>query len=98
MIIKKDFFTDEKFNPEKNPQILTIPGLSERPTITIVMPVRNEEQYIEETLKDLMKHQYTLGDFEILVVDGNSTNRTVAIVRRKNWPLPIPVRFISRMH
>lgn len=48
--------------------------------ITVVMPVRNEERFIGDTLTQLLAQDYPRESFEILVVDGMSTDRTREIV------------------
>jgi glycosyltransferase involved in cell wall biosynthesis len=45
------------------------------------MPIHNEENYIAESLGAVLSQDYPLDDMEILVVDGQSTDRTREIVR-----------------
>ncbi len=47
--------------------------------ISIIMPVLNEERTIEKTLQNVSKQK---GDFEFIVVDGGSTDRTVEIAKK----------------
>lgn len=47
--------------------------------VTIVMPALNEEKYIEDAIKSLLPRSKDLG-FELLVLDGGSTDKTVEIV------------------
>ncbi len=47
--------------------------------ISIVMPVLNEEKNIEETLQNVSKLK---GDFELLIVDGGSTDRTRELAQK----------------
>jgi succinoglycan biosynthesis protein ExoA len=49
------------------------------PFVTIAVPVLNEEAYIVPCLETLLS-QGTEGSFEILVLDGGSTDRTVELV------------------
>ena len=44
--------------------------------ITIGIVAKNEEKYIEETLKSLINQNFENFLFEIIVVDGNSSDRT----------------------
>ena len=44
--------------------------------ITVIMPVRNEAKYIERTLTQLVAQNYDPERFEIIVVDGQSTDGT----------------------
>jgi len=50
-----------------------------QPTVSVVIAVRNAERYLAECLDSVAAQ--TLQDFEILVVDGHSTDRTEAIAR-----------------
>src|SRR6266568_5459217 len=49
-------------------------------TVSFVMPVRNEEDYIRASLKSLVDQNYPASDCEIIVVDGRSSDRTREIV------------------
>jgi cellulose synthase/poly-beta-1,6-N-acetylglucosamine synthase-like glycosyltransferase len=51
--------------------------------ITVGVIVRNEEKYIEETLNSILNSNYPAANYEILVIDGNSTDSTQKIVRDK---------------
>lgn len=51
------------------------------PFITVVVPVRNEEHYLAATLRPLLFQDYDVNRYEVLVIDGQSTDNTVAIVR-----------------
>jgi succinoglycan biosynthesis protein ExoA len=54
----------------------------ELPFISIVMPVRNEELYIEQTLAQLSSQEYPRPKLEVIVVDGESSDGTKAVVER----------------
>jgi succinoglycan biosynthesis protein ExoA len=51
------------------------------PFITVVVPVRNEEAFIRGTLEQLLAQRYDPERFEVIVADGQSSDRTAAIVR-----------------
>ena len=54
------------------------------PSIAVVIPARNEENYIGATLQSLMAQKYP-GEIDITVINDNSTDNTVeAITRIKN--------------
>lgn len=55
--------------------------LDELPFITVVMPVRNEERFIAETLTQILNQDYPRDRFEIIVADGMSEDRTRSIVK-----------------
>ena len=64
------------------PHRVTIRGESLRlPHLSIVLPVRNEEAFIVNTLEQIVAQDYPPELVEILVVDGMSTDDTVAKVR-----------------
>jgi succinoglycan biosynthesis protein ExoA len=50
-------------------------------SISIIVPVRNEGRHIESTLRQLMEQDYDSDKWEILVVDGDSTDDTAERVR-----------------
>lgn len=54
---------------------------AEAPSVSVVVPCFNEERYIEEVLVNLAR-QRAAGGFEIIVVDGMSTDGTRDAVRR----------------
>jgi succinoglycan biosynthesis protein ExoA len=49
-------------------------------SISIVIPVRNEEAFIGRTIQSLLDQDYELDQFEIIVVDGRSSDRTRQVV------------------
>jgi glycosyltransferase involved in cell wall biosynthesis len=52
------------------------------PAVTVVIPCRNEERHIERCLRDVLAFEVPPGGFEVLVVDGMSSDGTRAIVAR----------------
>jgi len=49
--------------------------------ITVVLPVLNEEKFLRSVLEALVKQSYPVHRFEILVVDGGSTDATLSVAR-----------------
>ena len=49
---------------------------SPRPLVTVIMPVRDEEAYLERSLGAGLDQSYGLDRLEILLVDGRSKDRT----------------------
>lgn len=47
---------------------------------TIVMPCRNEERYIRDALESVYNCDLPPGEYEVIVVDGASTDGTVAVL------------------
>ena len=52
----------------------------ERPFLSIVVPIRNEEAHIGALLAQLEEQEYPRDRFEVIVVVGTSTDRTVQVV------------------
>jgi cellulose synthase/poly-beta-1,6-N-acetylglucosamine synthase-like glycosyltransferase len=51
------------------------------PFVTIIMPVRNESRYIQESLLAVLDQDYPSGRMEVIIADGQSTDQTRQIVR-----------------
>src|SRR5215813_12429146 len=50
------------------------------PSVTIIMPVRNESKAIAKCLRSVLCQTYSEGETEVLVVDGMSDDGTRSIV------------------
>ncbi|PVX24066.1 MAG: hypothetical protein CW716_10850, partial [Candidatus Bathyarchaeum sp.] len=57
------------------------------PAVTVIVPVRNGEQTIQPLLESLQKQDYDRNKVEVIVVDGNSTDKTREIV--KQYPVTL---------
>jgi glycosyltransferase involved in cell wall biosynthesis len=55
-------------------------GGEELPFVSIVMPVRNEADYIESNLTALLDQEYPADRIEVIVADGRSTDGTPEVV------------------
>ena len=59
-------------------------GLSARsddfPFVSVIMPVRNEADFIERSLGAVMEQDYPHARMEIIVADGNSADGTRALI------------------
>ncbi len=51
--------------------------------IAIVIPVLNEESFIERCLNSVLNQNFLMDDVEIVIVDGGSSDHTLHIVRGK---------------
>lgn len=58
------------------------------PTVSIIVPVKNCADKIKSLLDSLMKVDYAKNKFEVVIVDGNSTDNTWEVVA------PYPVRLL----
>ncbi|RLI02227.1 hypothetical protein DRO38_04185 [Candidatus Bathyarchaeota archaeon] len=59
--------------------------MSSQSKISVIIPVRNEEEKIEQCLEAVFSQ--TLKPYEVIVVDGHSSDRTVE--RAKNFPVKV---------
>ncbi|TXD49114.1 glycosyltransferase family 2 protein [Polaribacter sp. IC073] len=53
-----------------------------QPLISVVLPVYNVERYVTETMDSILKQ--TIQDFEIIVIDDCSTDKTLDIIKSYN--------------
>ena len=52
--------------------------MTEAPKVTVVIPVYNREKYVGEAIDSILAQ--TFPDFELLVIDDGSTDRTQEVV------------------
>ena len=50
-----------------------------KPSVSVILPVRNESRHLARCLESIIASDYPPGDFEILVVDGMSEDETRTI-------------------
>lgn len=72
--------------------------MTNKPLFSVVIPALNEEKYLPVLLSDLAKQTFT--DFEVIVVDGNSDDKTVELCHSFDQKLRLqvlisPVRNVS---
>jgi cellulose synthase/poly-beta-1,6-N-acetylglucosamine synthase-like glycosyltransferase len=63
------FNTTSSNNPDRKPA-----------TFSIIIPARNEEEQIRICLESVLRQSYIISNFEVILVDDHSTDRTAAIV------------------
>lgn len=51
------------------------------PNVSIIIPVRNEEKYIASCIENILSNDYPSEKIEILVIDGESDDNTVNIIK-----------------
>ncbi len=61
---------------ETNPEVRPV-----RPSVSVIMPVRNEVAYIAQSLQAVLEQDYPAELLEIIVVDGMSTDGTRAVIQ-----------------
>lgn len=54
----------------------------EYPFVSVVVGIRNEEKYIEECIESLLHLDYPQDSYEIIIVDGMSTDKTQELVQK----------------
>ncbi|HWQ44440.1 MAG TPA: glycosyltransferase family 2 protein [Methanosarcina barkeri] len=54
----------------------------EYPFISVIVGVRNEERFIEECIESLLNLDYLRDSYEIIIVDGMSTDKTRDLVQK----------------
>lgn len=62
---------------------------------SIVVPVLNEEKYIENFIKSLLKQDYPQDKMEWIFVDGNSNDKTVDIIGKYIQQYPGLIRLLN---
>ncbi len=56
----------------------------QHPTVTVFIPVHNRERYIGDAIRSILTQQFQ--DFDILLVDDGSTDRSVEVMRSFREP------------
>ncbi len=52
------------------------------PTVSVIIPMKNEEQYIAQCLQSVINQDYPKELIEVIVVDGGSNDRSSQIVKK----------------
>jgi succinoglycan biosynthesis protein ExoA len=65
------------------------------PFVSVVMPVRNEANYIERSLRAVFSQNYSPDSMEIIVADGDSTDATVSTIENLKQQTKIPLKVVS---
>ena len=50
--------------------------------LSIIIPCRNEEKYIENCINSILKNDYPSENYEIIIVDGKSSDKTIEKIER----------------
>ena len=50
--------------------------------ISVIIPNFNMEKYIEKTLQSLEQQTLSKDEFEVIIVDNNSTDNSISIIQR----------------
>lgn len=82
------------------PRLPAETAAGERPLVSIILPVRNQESSVETCVSSLLSSDYP--EKELIVVDGGSTDSTKAILERYGGRLtlleepPLPVGWVGK--
>ncbi len=57
-----------------------IKDLIRYPKVSIIIPVRNEERYIQDLLLDIQNQTYPKEFYDVIIVDDYSTDKTVQVI------------------
>jgi glycosyltransferase involved in cell wall biosynthesis len=52
------------------------------PTVSVIIPVRNEGRNIERCLRQIIHQTYDISKLEVLIVDGNSNDDTLELIKK----------------
>jgi chlorobactene glucosyltransferase len=95
------FFLNALTNLWALKRINAAPLPKEFPPVSILVPTRNEEKNIRKCLSSLLKQDYP--DYEVLVLNDNSTDKTQQILASFNHPklkifngLPLPKDWLGK--
>lgn len=67
-------------------------------SVSVVMPVYNEEKYIEKCIQSLLQQDYPQSNMEWIFVDGNSSDRTVEILTEYAKKYPSLIQIYDNPH
>jgi hyaluronan synthase len=59
-----------------------IPDIGYRPTVSVIVPAKNEEEVIQRTINAILDSDYPHDKLEIIVIDDGSTDNTVAEIQK----------------
>ncbi|MCE8426663.1 MAG: glycosyltransferase family 2 protein [Candidatus Methanoperedens sp.] len=59
-----------------------IPDLGYRPTVSVIVPAKNEEEVIQKTINAILDSDYPQDKLEVIVIDDGSTDNTAAEIQK----------------
>ena len=62
--------------------LITMIDKNLNPLISIITVVKNNEKFLEETIKNVINQNFK--NFEYIIIDGNSTDGTIDIIKKYN--------------
>jgi len=70
------------FYVRRNRYIVNLKNFKDLPSVSVIIAVFNEEEVIEDTIKNLLKLEYESEKLEIIIIDDNSTDNTLSILKK----------------
>lgn len=80
---------------EKTELDLNQDAASTRPFVSVLMPVRNEEDFIERSLGSILRQDYPHDRLEIIISDGESTDATIDLITKLALETDIPISVVQ---
>lgn len=63
-----------------------IPDLGYRPTVSVIVPAKNEEEVIQRTINAILDSDYPQDKLEVIAIDDGSTDNTAAEIQKIKSP------------
>jgi succinoglycan biosynthesis protein ExoA len=77
--------------------MLQVKDKTETPFVSVIMPVRNEADFIERSLQAVFAQTYPHNSMEIIVADGCSTDATIALIEKLKDASDISISVIENL-
>jgi succinoglycan biosynthesis protein ExoA len=79
----------------EQPSVVTAGTPAELPFVSVLMPVRNEADFIERSLGAVLEQNYPHHLMEVVISDGESTDGTLDLIEKVAAGSDIPVRTVQ---
>jgi glycosyltransferase involved in cell wall biosynthesis/GT2 family glycosyltransferase len=90
-----NLYNDALGLPQSRLKQQTLVANEDYPYISVVLPVRNEAAHLRSVLEGLLTQDYPEDRFELLVVDGLSSDGTRKIVQRYMHESPVSIQLLQ---
>jgi succinoglycan biosynthesis protein ExoA len=72
-------------------------NMTENPLVSVIMPVRNEAEFIKRSLASVLEQTYSKDRMEIIFADGMSTDTTREIIREIAADTTVPILIVDNL-